>query len=84
MYLHNHNDYLSYYHNQSSKPNLNVYASPYTPHPYQMYANPYITYCVPLPNNTPISSSAVTPSTTQQGTANVNQVQFTNPGALQQ
>ena len=38
----------------------------------------------PPPNNTPVSSSAITPSTTQQGTANVNQVQFTNPGALQQ
>ena len=48
-----------------------------------MYADPYLA-CVPPPNNTPVSSSAITPSTTQHGTANVNQVQFTNPGALHQ
>ena len=48
-----------------------------------MYANPYLT-CVPPPNNTPVSSGTITPPTTQQGTANVNQVQFTNLGALQQ
>ena len=83
MYSHNHNDYSSYHHSHSSKPNLNVHAAPYIPYPYQMYANPYLT-CVPPPNNTQVSSSAITPSTTQQGTANVNQVQFTNPGALQQ
>ena len=65
------------------KPNLNVHAAPYIPYPYQMYANPYLT-CVPPPNNTQVSSSAITLSTTQQGTANVNQVQFTNSGALHQ
>ena len=50
-----------------------------------MYANSYLA-CVPPPppNNTPVSSGAINPSTTQQEIANVNQVQFTNPGALQQ